>query len=136
MYLKLGSVQTIVVSSSAVAKEVFLKHDLLLSSRKVPDAIRALDHHLHSVAWLPVSPKWRNLRKISAIQLFTGKRLDATQFLRQKKLNELLEYITLCCKKGEAVEIGELAFTTSLNLLSNTFFSINLATYNSEHRRS
>lgn len=131
MYLKLGSVRTLVVSSSSMAREVFIKHDLAFSSRNLPDAIRALDHHLYSVGWLPVTQKWRNLRKICSVQLFSVKRLDASQFLRQKKVDELLEYITECCEKGQVVGVGEVGFTTTLNLLSNTLFSINLASYNS-----
>ncbi|XP_065859477.1 cytochrome P450 76T24-like [Euphorbia lathyris] len=35
------------------------------------------------------------------------------------------------CKTGQAIDIGQVAFTTVLNLISNTFFSIDLASYNS-----
>nr|AKI33874.1 cytochrome P450 76AD1-like protein [Seguieria aculeata] len=131
MSLKFGSITTIVVSSSVVAKEMFQKHDLSVSSRKVPAAVRANDHDKFSIAWLPVSPKWRNLRKISAIHLFSTQRLDGSQSLRQAKVLELLDYVKGCCKAEEAVDVGEAAFTTSLNLLSNTFFSFDLASYSS-----
>ncbi|KAL8162520.1 hypothetical protein V2J09_014009 [Rumex salicifolius] len=43
------------------------------------------------MAWLPVSSQWRNLRKISALQLFTKHSLDVTQILREKKVVELLK---------------------------------------------
>uniref|UniRef100_P0DXJ6 Cytochrome P450 monooxygenase 76AD131 n=2 Tax=Lophophora williamsii TaxID=130138 RepID=C7631_LOPWI len=129
--LKFGSITTIAVSSADVAKEMFQKHDLALASRKVPAAVRANGHDNFSVAWLPVTPKWRFLRKISAIQLFSTQRLDARQSLRQAKVVELLDYIKARSNAGEPVDIGEAAFTTSLNLLSNTFFSMDLASYSS-----
>lgn len=131
MSLKFGSITTIVISSSVVAKELFQTHDITVSTRKVPAAVRANGHDKFSVAWLPVCPKWRNLRKISAIHLFSTQRLDGSQSLRHEKVVELLDYVKGCCKGGEAVDVGEAAFTTSLNLLSNTFFSFDLASYSS-----
>ncbi|KAL8162519.1 hypothetical protein V2J09_014008 [Rumex salicifolius] len=131
MTLKLGSITTIVVSSLDIARQVFQVHDKALSGRKVPVAARALDHHIYSIGWLPTSSQWRNQRKIFAIQLFTKQRLDVTQTVREKKVVELLEYVGQCCKNGEAVDIRRAAFIMSLNLLSNTFFSIDLAGYSS-----
>ncbi|KAA8520545.1 hypothetical protein F0562_014801 [Nyssa sinensis] len=96
-----------------------------------PDAAHAHDHHKVSIVWLPVSAQWRNLRKICREQLFALQRLDAGQGLRQKKVQELLDYVHERCKKGQAVDIGRAAFTTSLNLLSNTIFSIDMAHYRS-----
>ncbi|KMT00140.1 hypothetical protein BVRB_1g019610 [Beta vulgaris subsp. vulgaris] len=131
MSLKLGTITTIVISSPEIVKELFLKHDLAVSSRTVPNAARAVDHDKFSMVWLPVCPKWRDLRKIATIQLFTTQRLDTSQFLRQKKVKELVEYARQCCEKGVALDIGKAGFTTTLNLLSNTFFSMDLASYDS-----
>ncbi|XP_021728630.1 cytochrome P450 76AD1-like [Chenopodium quinoa] len=129
MSLKLGSNRVIVISSSKVAKEMFTKHDLVLSSRSIPDIGRVLNHDTFSMVWLPVCPKWRNLRKIVTIQLFTSQRLDDSQVIRQKKVNELVEYVQQRCEDSLPVDIGKAGNTTSLNLLSNTFFSIDLASH-------
>nr|AMA07824.1 cytochrome P450 76AD18 [Mollugo verticillata] len=131
MTLKLGSVTTIVISSPKVAEEMFLKHDLALSGRKTPYAICVQDHDKYSMAFIPVSPKWRNLRKIATVQLLTNHRLDASQGLRREKVHELVQYARDCCEKGIAMDIGKAGFITSLNLLSNTFFSMNLTSYDS-----
>nr|QNN89163.1 cytochrome P450 [Achyranthes bidentata] len=128
--LKFGSVTTIVISSASVAKEMFQKHDRALANRQVSAAVRANGHDKCSVAWLPVCPKWRTLRKISAINLFSTQRLDASQTLRHEQVSKLMKYVEECCNKGEAIDVGGVAFTTSLNLLSNTFFSFDLASYN------
>ncbi|KAL8130466.1 hypothetical protein V2J09_019621 [Rumex salicifolius] len=129
MTLHLGSVRTVVISSSDVAKDAFSNHDLALSSRHAPDATLALNHRHHSMVWLPVAHQWRNLRKLAAIQLFSTKRLDSSENLRRIKVLELVDYVGQCCKNCEAVDIGKAAFTTSLNLLSNTLFSADLAGY-------
>ncbi|XP_021748367.1 cytochrome P450 76AD1-like [Chenopodium quinoa] len=131
MSLKLGSLTTIVISSPEIAKEMFVKHDLDFSSRIVQDAVRALNHEKVSLVWLPVSPKWREIRKILALQLFTTHRLNESQDIRHKKVKELVDYVQQCCEAGQAVDIGKAGFTTVLNLLSNTFFSMDFASHSS-----
>ncbi|XP_074288278.1 cytochrome P450 76AD1-like [Silene latifolia] len=129
--LKLGTVTTIVVSSKDVAKEMFLKNDQSLSNRPIPDSVRASNHDKLSMTWLPVSAKWRNLRKIAAVQLLSPQRLDASQNNRLGKVEQLLKYVQECAQKQKPIGISSAAFTTSLNLLSNSVFSKEFANYDS-----
>ncbi|XP_057549121.1 cytochrome P450 76AD1-like [Amaranthus tricolor] len=131
MSLKLGRITTIVISSPEIAKEMFLKHDLEFSGRRLLDATRATNHNSFSLVFLPVCPKWRKLKKIATIQLLTTQGLDAGQHIRAKKVSDLKEYVTHCYQNGVRVDIGKVAFTTSLNLLSNTLFSMDMATHDS-----
>ncbi|XP_021728617.1 cytochrome P450 76AD1-like [Chenopodium quinoa] len=133
MTLKLGSITTVVISSPEVAQEMFLKHDLDFSGRAITDAMRATNHDQVSMVFLPISPKWRNLRKIATIHLFSSHQLDASQDLRLKKVNELVEYARQCSESGLPIDVGKAAFVTTLNLLSNTIFSIDLATHDSSN---
>nr|GEV18548.1 cytochrome P450 [Tanacetum cinerariifolium] len=80
---------------------------------------------------LPVGDKWRSLRKISKEQLFYVRQLDASQYLRKKKVQELLDYVQDCSANGKAINVGQIAASTTLNVLSNYIFSINLAQYDS-----
>lgn len=130
MTLKLGRITTIVISSPNIAKEALQKHDQALSSRTVPDALRV--HHRNSILWLPASTHWKFLRKLTATQMFTSQRLDASRALRGKKVQELLEYVHEKCNNGHAVDVGRSVFTTVLNLISNTFFSLDVTNYNSD----
>ncbi|XP_061367266.1 geraniol 8-hydroxylase-like [Gastrolobium bilobum] len=126
MCLKLGQVTTIVVSSAEMAKEVLQTHDQFLSNRDVPHAVEVFNHEKYSMTFLPVSPQWRDLRKICNTQLFSNKTLDASQDLRRMKLQELLHDINQSSLISEAVDIGAAAFNTVINLLSNTIFSVDL----------
>ncbi|CAI9767277.1 unnamed protein product [Fraxinus pennsylvanica] len=132
MYLKLGSRNTIVVSSPNIAKLVLQKHDRVFSSRTAPAATAAYDHFKKSVAWLPVASQWRNLRKICKEQMFLSHRLDASHGLRQEKLKKLCDYVHDCCSNEQIVDIGNAAFITSLNLVSATLFSVDFAQFNSD----
>ncbi|KAG8388764.1 hypothetical protein BUALT_Bualt02G0159200 [Buddleja alternifolia] len=132
MYLKLGSLKTIVVSSPDMAKEVLQKHDQAFTGRFIPVAAEALDHHKLCIAYLPVGNEWRKYRKICREQMFSTSRLDASQGLRQEKLEKLCEYVRKCAVSGRVVNIGEAAYTTTLNLMSATLFSTEFAQFDSD----
>ncbi|KAF3954454.1 hypothetical protein CMV_020202 [Castanea mollissima] len=131
MTLKLGSITTIVISSPNMAKEVLQKNDQAFSSRTVPNMAHVFDHHKVSIAWIPANSQWRNLRKACATQIFAPQRLDATEALRLAKVQELVDHVNQSCKSGAPIDIGQVVFTTVLNSISNTLFSIDLAQYDS-----
>ncbi|KAK6162985.1 hypothetical protein DH2020_002826 [Rehmannia glutinosa] len=132
MSIKLGYLTTIVVSNPETAKIVLKKHDLAFSSRAISNAAHSLNHDKFSIAWLPVDNQWRKLRRICKEQMFSVARLDASQGLRMEKLQKLCEYVKECCEMGRAVDIGQAAFTTSLNLISTTLFSVEFARFGSD----
>uniref|UniRef100_A0A7N0SZ89 Cytochrome P450 n=1 Tax=Kalanchoe fedtschenkoi TaxID=63787 RepID=A0A7N0SZ89_KALFE len=130
--LQLGRTTTVVISSPALAQKVLQKQDQAFYMRAVPDAARPLGHNRVSIVWAQSPAKFRSLRKLCNSQLFTAQRLDASQELRRLKVQQLLDYVDRSCDDRLAVEIGAAAFTTSLNLLSTTFFSTDLASYSSD----
>ncbi|KAL8058763.1 hypothetical protein ABFX02_03G042400 [Erythranthe guttata] len=132
MYLKLGTVQTIVASSPEMAKEILQKHDQICSNRMVPDTAHVANHHTTALSWLPVGNKWRTLRKICKEHMFTVHKLQLSESLRQEKLQQLRDYLHECCSNTRVVDIGEVAFVTSLNLISTTLFSIDFAHFDSD----
>jgi cytochrome P450 len=130
MTLKLGSLTTIVISSPELAKEALQKHDQVFSGRTIPDTVRGCEQYKTSMVLLPASSaQWRNLRKVSAMQIFAPQRLDSTQAIRIKKVQELVDYVEENCTTGEALDIGRAAFTTAVNAMSNIFFSTDLAEF-------
>ncbi|RZB88985.1 Geraniol 8-hydroxylase [Glycine soja] len=124
--LKLGQITTVVVSSAQMAKEVLLTNDQFLSNRTIPQSVSVLNHEQYSLAFMPISPLWRELRKICNTQLFAHKSLDASQDVRRKIVQQLVTDIHESSQMGEAVDIGTAAFKTTINLLSNTIFSVDL----------
>ena len=65
-------------------------------------------------------------------QIFSNKTLDANQAIRHMKVQDLLADTHQSSLNGEAVDVGRAAFKTTLNLLSNTIFSVELADPNSD----
>ncbi|KAK8495828.1 hypothetical protein V6N11_009612 [Hibiscus sabdariffa] len=135
MSLKLGSLTTVVVSSEAMAKEILQKHDLGFLNRTILDSVRACNHYEVGLPWLPMSPLWRTLRKVCNTHIFNNLKLDASEHLRRDKIQQLIAHVGKSCLKGEAINIGQAAFDATINLLSNTIFSVDLVDPNSSTAR-
>ncbi|KAK4434392.1 cytochrome [Sesamum alatum] len=132
MHLKLGSLDTVVVSSPELAKQVLQKHDQVLSSRFQPAVSAASGHNTVSLVWLPTGDRWRVLRKICKDQLFSLQRLDSSQGLRREKLKKLHDYVQNCCDSCRVVDIAEAASTTLLNIFSASLFSVDFSQIGSD----
>ncbi|XP_060181347.1 geraniol 8-hydroxylase-like [Lycium barbarum] len=124
--LRLGQITTVVISSSSMAKQVLKNQDQAFSTRFIPNALQAHNHYKFSVPWLPICTQWRILRRILNTNILSSNRLDANQHLRSQKVKELIAYCTKCSQEGAALDVGQAAFKTNLNLLSNTLFSKDL----------
>ncbi|KAL1195065.1 Cytochrome P450 76C4 [Cardamine amara subsp. amara] len=134
MSLKLGCLNSVVIASRDAAREVLRTHDQILSGRYLNEALRSNNHHDFSVAWLhPSSPRWRMLRKVSVSQLFSPQRIEATKTLRMKKMQELVNFMSESSEREEAVDISRASFVTTLNIISNILFSVNLGSYDSKN---
>ncbi|KAK4758609.1 hypothetical protein SAY87_019910 [Trapa incisa] len=132
MTLQLGTVTTVVVSSCELAREALQNNDHALSSRAFPDVVRARNHYKHSLVWLPATAKWKAFRRLCSMQIFSRQKLDGTESLRRKKVDELLDYLHESAAAGRAVEVSQAVFTTLLNLMWNTLFSVDLLTHNGD----
>lgn len=81
MYLSLGSVPTIVVSTAEVARELFKNVDMIISNRPSGCFFENMTR-CRNVTAARYGPHWRKLRMIAASELFTQKRLDAYKVSR------------------------------------------------------
>ncbi|GMH25597.1 hypothetical protein Nepgr_027440 [Nepenthes gracilis] len=135
MTIRLGHLTSIVISSSSIAKEVLQDKNVSFSNRYIGKVIQAFDTHKYSMSWLPISsPLHYYLRKISNSLIFLTNRLNATQHLRQKRMEELVAYVGKRCQSGSVVNIREVALDTSLNMLSSTLFLMNVVNYDSNDK--
>ncbi|CAL5442249.1 unnamed protein product [Camellia sinensis] len=104
MTIKLGQVNTVVISSPTMAK------DLCFSNRSIPDNVRAQNHN-----------------QIYNSHVFAAQQLDTNQHLRHQVMQGLIAEVRESCELGVAVDICKAAFRTTFNLLSNTIFSMELS---------
>ncbi|MED6182044.1 hypothetical protein PIB30_025120 [Stylosanthes scabra] len=70
--------------------------------------------------------RWRTLRKVCATKVFSSQQLDSTQVVRRRKVKELMDFVKKTSETFDVLDISEAIFTTVLNSISNTLFSMDV----------
>lgn len=127
MTLQLGSVTAIVVSNSHFAKQVLLRNHRVASTLYDLDAVQAHEHGIYSIGSLSAtSPKWKILRKIYTTQLLSDKMLVAMQCHRHNVVEKMVCHIRECSLAKTVVDLGQLVYEASFNVMCSTIFSLDL----------
>lgn len=83
MHLRLGSVHVVVAASSDVAAQFLKTHDANFSSRPPNSGAKHIAYNYQDMVFAPYGPRWRMLRKICSVHLFSVKALDDFRHVRQ-----------------------------------------------------
>uniref|UniRef100_A0A3Q7H4F6 Cytochrome P450 n=1 Tax=Solanum lycopersicum TaxID=4081 RepID=A0A3Q7H4F6_SOLLC len=93
MYLQLGEVPTIVVSSQHMAKQILKTHDLAFASRSVTMLGKIICYNCKDIAFSPYGDYWRHMRKLSVLELLSAKMVKSFSSIRYNELSNLLSSI-------------------------------------------
>ncbi|CAL5356070.1 hypothetical protein CsSME_00044903 [Camellia sinensis var. sinensis] len=129
MTIRMGSRTSVVASSPEVAREILQKNDEACSGRIVPDAATGQKHHYLALVWISTVEQCRLIRRALSICLTNQQKLDTLRGLRHKAVGEMIQHVRET--RDRSLAIGELAFITALNMMSNTCFSVNVAGFES-----
>ncbi|KAL2932910.1 Cytochrome P450 71A9 [Bienertia sinuspersici] len=122
MLLQLGSIPTLVISSAEIAKQIFKPHDLIFSSRPSLYSAKRLSYGCNDIAFAPYGEKWREVRKITILELLSAKRVNSFSTVRCQEVNLVLESITRTYYSGSSncmmpINISELMMTLANNVI-------------------
>ncbi|KAI3522233.1 hypothetical protein L1887_11717 [Cichorium endivia] len=76
LLIRFGSRRVLLVSSPSAAEECFTKNDVIFANRPRFLAGKILGDNYTSIGWAPYGDHWRNLRRISSIEIFSSHRLN------------------------------------------------------------
>ncbi|WOH00879.1 hypothetical protein DCAR_0520255 [Daucus carota subsp. sativus] len=122
MSLQLGSVQTLVISSAAAAKQVFKYHDLCFSSRPTLVGSQRVSYNGIDVVFAPYNDYWRDMRKLCNLHLFSTKRSQSFQPIREQEVARMVKTIRGSAAAGDS-NIVNLS-KTLMTLTSSIIFQI------------
>ncbi|KAE8662540.1 MLO-like protein 4-like [Hibiscus syriacus] len=102
MLLHLGYNPTVVVSSAETVKEIVKNHDIVFSIRPITTAVDILFYGCKDMVFAPNGEYWRQVRKMSAAELFSHRREHSFQLVRREEVEVLVDKIrvTKVRKKG------------------------------------
>ena len=133
--LKLGSQLLVVGSSPAAAMEILKTHDRNLSARYVPHIIPAKnpEYNNFSLGWtFECNDSWKNMRSLCRADLFSVKALQSQASIREKKVVEMLEFISKM--EGKVVKIRDIIFASIFNMMGNILLSKDFLNLELEYR--
>lgn len=119
MFLQLGSVPSLVVSSAHMAKEIFKTNDLIFSSRPVLYVAKKLSYNGSNISFAPYGEYWREVRKIAVLELFSAKRLQSFEAIREEQVSLTINSIS---SSTSLINLSELLLLLSNNVVLAVVF--------------
>ncbi|KAJ7527959.1 hypothetical protein O6H91_16G078300 [Diphasiastrum complanatum] len=125
LYVRLGMVDTIVVSSPELAKDVLKIHDAQWSSRPYCAAGKYIGFDFHSLDFAPNGPHWRHLRKLCVAELFSPTRLNMHGGIRREEVLHMVGWLAEACQTGEAINVRNVCDNVIGNIICRMLFGKN-----------
>nr|CAB3497466.1 unnamed protein product [Digitaria exilis] len=135
MLLRLGSVPTLVVSSSAAAREVMKAHDADCCSRPDTPGARRLSYDHKDVAFAPYSEYWREMRKLFVVEFLSMRRVQAASYAREAEVDKLVARLAAMAG-GEPVQLEDHAFGLMDGVIGTVAFGNIYGTEQFKHKKT
>ncbi|KAJ3675460.1 hypothetical protein LUZ60_004502 [Juncus effusus] len=116
LFLQLGELQTVIISSSNAAREIMKTHDLNFATRSPKTAAKILTYHGKDVAFAPYGEYWRQLRKITILELLSLKRVESFRSTREEEVGNLIRSISSLSSDGKLVNLSKKFFAMINNM--------------------
>ncbi|KAG4166304.1 hypothetical protein ERO13_A13G122266v2 [Gossypium hirsutum] len=113
MYLRLESVECVVVSNPELAKELLKHHELTFSARKHTAAIDHLTYN-PSFAFAPYGTYWKFIKKLSTFELLGNRTLGQFLPVRTKELHHFISFLLDKSKSSETLNLSKSSETVNL----------------------
>ena len=123
LLLQLGHNPTLVVSSAEMAREIVKNHDIVFSNRPKTTAANILFYGCTDIGFAPYGEYWRQVRKVSVLELFSHRRVHSFQFVRDEEVEVLINKIRRASVQGEFINLTELLMAVSNNIVSRCVLS-------------
>ncbi|CAL4889572.1 unnamed protein product [Urochloa decumbens] len=110
IYLKLGEVPVVVASSPDAAREIMKTHDVTFATRPWTATIKVLMVDGEGLAFARYGALWRQLRKISILELLSARRVASFRGVREEEVSRLVSGVsaaaTPAADDGEAAAVN------------------------------
>ncbi|KAL6629976.1 hypothetical protein ACP70R_029741 [Stipagrostis hirtigluma subsp. patula] len=106
IYLRLGENPVVVASSKDAAREFMKTHDANFATRPWSPTVRTMMVDGQGLLFARYGPLWRELRKISILELLSARRVQSFRRVREEEAGRLVAAVA-ASPPGEAVNVSE-----------------------------
>ncbi|KAL5737394.1 hypothetical protein ACOSP7_030155 [Xanthoceras sorbifolium] len=120
MHLQLGELSMVIVSSPEFAREIMKTHDVNFASRPYNQVAHILTYNSSDIAFSPYGDYWRQLRKICTLEIFSLKRVQSFQYIREEEASNIIDSIAL--KAGSPINLTEKIYSLMNSITARSAF--------------
>ncbi|XP_054806342.1 phenylacetaldehyde oxime monooxygenase CYP71AN24-like [Prosopis cineraria] len=119
LWLQLGRIPALLVSSADLAREVLKNQDAVFASRFQSISAKTLLYGCKDIAYATYGESWRQKRKICVLELLSLKRVRSFQVIRDEEVAEMVNGIRRACASDNncSVNISDLITATTNNII-------------------
>ncbi|CAM6100161.1 unnamed protein product [Calypogeia fissa] len=134
MFMRLGSVKTLVITSRKFAEEIFKTHDKIMASK--PDFILALEFTYNGadIAFAPYGQHWRYVRKVCTVGLLTATRINQFREVREREVMAALHFILEESQRGNAVNMSDCFTAMTMNNITQMMMKRRYCVHSSQSK--
>ncbi|XP_075497077.1 cytochrome P450 84A1-like [Primulina tabacum] len=119
LHLRMGILHMVAISSPDAARQVLQAQDNIFSNRPATIAISYLTYDRADMAFAHYGPFWRQMRKLCVIKLFSRKRSESWDSVRDE-VDDMIR--TVVVNSGTEVNVGEMVFGLTKNIIYRAAF--------------
>ncbi|KAB2604696.1 cytochrome P450 71D8-like [Pyrus ussuriensis x Pyrus communis] len=122
LYLKLGQLDAVIISSAKAAQEVLKTHELAFAQRPIVLATEVMSFGQGGIIFAPYGDSWRSLRKVCMFELLSAKRVQSFRSIREEEAQNLVESIGLMSHKGLVINFSDMCCSFASDVVSKAAF--------------
>ncbi|XVF64136.1 hypothetical protein PTKIN_Ptkin09bG0143400 [Pterospermum kingtungense] len=115
LFLRFGSRPVLVISSPSAIEECFTKNDIAFANRPVFASRKAAEYDFTTLSLCPYGQHWRNLRRLTATEIFSSARIQRSSSIRSEEIHFLLKQ--LLKSSSREVEIESFFCVLTFNIM-------------------
>jgi cytochrome P450 len=122
MYLRLGEVPTVVVSSAEAVEEMVKANDVAFANRRTTGMQDIAGNGGKGIIFTPYGDHWRDMRRLCIVELLSAKQVRRMESIRAQEMGTLLRYITVAASNGAAINVSQKVAALSNDLVTRAVF--------------
>nr|UYX45866.1 cytochrome P450 99A44 [Beckmannia syzigachne] len=122
MYLRLGQIDTVVISSPVEAQEVLRDNNLNFSSRPSLLATEIFCYDNMDIAFAPYGAYWRMLRKLCTMELLSVRKVRQFAPIRDSETMSLVRDVGAISRSGRPVNLASVLMSCSNSITAKAAF--------------
>lgn len=116
--LRFGSAEVVVAASAKVAGQFLRAHDANFSDRPPNSGAEHVAYNYQDLVFAPYGARWRALRKLCALSLFSAKALDGLRAVREEEVRVMVAQLASSSSSPAGVAVGQEANVCATNALA------------------